>query len=180
MSRSVFAGGVCTLLLFGMALSGCGGAEKTPPVKSVSEAVEAKTTWTTRDVMTSSTDCGGAHIEMMQTSDGDGKITIQELESRNAPWSRTKTVPLYDGLKVREQSLGGPLPCAFTIKGNVAAAPETVMAFHKGAMQGWQETLSISGDGLHVLFCELDDCTTALVVSKDGEGSSVFLRVWRQ
>lgn len=179
MSRSVLAGGVCTLLLFGTVLSGCGGAGKAPPVQGGGTG-ESKTTWTTRDVMTSSTDCGGAHIEMMQTSDGDGKITLQELESRNAPWSRTKTVPLYDGLKVREQSLGGPLPCAFTIKGDVAAAPETVMAFHKGAMQGWKETLSISDDGLHILFCELDDCTMALVASKDGEGSSVFLRVWRQ
>lgn len=180
MSKSVLACGVCAVLLFGTALSGCGGAEKTPPVKSVSGTVESKTTRTTRDVETSSTDCGGARIEMMQTSGGDGRITIQELENRNAPWILPKTVPLYDGLKVREQSLGGPLPCALTIKGGVAAAPETVMAFHKGAMQGWKETLSISDDGLHILFCELDDCTMALVVSKAGEGSSVFLRVWRQ
>jgi hypothetical protein len=179
MSKSVFTCGVCAVLLFGTALSGCGGAGKTPPVQGGGIG-EPKVIRKSREVMTSSTDCGGAHIEMMRTSDGDGKITIQELESRNAPWILPKTVPLYDGLKVREESLGSTLPCALTIKGGVAAAPETVMAFHKGAMQGWKETLSISDDGLHILFCELDDCTMALVVSKDGEGSSVFLRVWRQ
>ena len=201
MRKGVLVFGLCIAGAFGMTLAGCGKAAEKVSEKAVEKAIAADggdakvdINSETGAVKVTGKDASGAEFKVTTGGEGDaqafsmtqatgegGTVAIQSGEGAKIPADFPKDVPLYDGLAVL-QAMSDTASGMFNVTGGVAAAPDTVMAFYKEktAAQGWTETMSMNAGDMQTLMCEKDDRALSVMVSKDGEKSTLSVSVSKQ
>lgn len=201
MRKGIVVFGLCIAGVFAMTLAGCGKAAEKVSEKAVEKAIsvdggDAKVdiNSATGEVKVTGKDASGAEFKvtsggegdsqsfsMTQTTEGGGTVAIQSGEGTKIPADFPKDVPLYDGLAVL-QAMSDTASGMFNVTGGIAAAPDTVMAFYKEktAAQGWTETMSMNAGDMQTLMCEKDDRALSVMVSKDGEKSTLSVSVSKQ